>query len=311
MCPERARTIIARSAFALACALVLGDARDARAQACCAGSGAITPGRLANHENALAGAQLKAAMLTGSYDDDRRYRSVPSGTSELDFEEAVFGSARMFRRAQGSLYVPFVETRRVTRTASGFGGGVGDVNLGGRYDFTLAGASDVVPGIAMLVGLTLPTGTPADAAREPLATDATGIGAFQGTLGLALEQTYGPWLLNLSALAAKRTPRDVGGLHTALGTQWTGLAAVAYAFDADAALALVASTTFEGAATIAGTDVPQSARAVSVLSASGTLAVGDHWRVQGSLFVDPPIGGLGRNQPASAGTTFALLYSSW
>lgn len=301
--------LVSSFAVALAFGIAAATPRAAFAQACCAGSGAITPGRLMNHEAALAGVQLKAAALTGSYDDDRRFRGVASGTSEQDFEEALFGSVRFLRRAQVSLFAPLEETRRVTRTITDFGGGIGDVNVGGRYDFTLAGADDVVPGIALLAGITLPTGTPPDAAHRPLATDATGIGAFQGTLGLALEQTYGPWLINVSGLVSKRTSRTVEGLHTSLGTQWTALGAVAYSFDMNAALALALSTTFEGAATIAGADAPQTARAVTQISASGTYGFAERWRLQGSLFVNPPLTWFGRNQPATAGTTLAILFS--
>ncbi|HEX3344475.1 MAG TPA: hypothetical protein VHS09_07865 [Polyangiaceae bacterium] len=151
----------------------------ARAQACCAGGSAVTPGRLELHEDALVGAELRAAALLGSYDTGGRYRANPAGDTEGDFEEDLLGAVRVLRRGQVALLVPLVETQRQDpRDGGHFGGGIGDVNLGARYDFVLAGESRVVPGVALLGGVTFPTGKPPELASPPLAVDATGIGAF-------------------------------------------------------------------------------------------------------------------------------------
>src|SRR5262245_28901510 len=135
----RAATVIAAMAVA----------KDARAQACCAGSSAVTPARLALHEDALVGVQLRAASVIGSFDAHGDYRGSPAGVSELDFEEDLFGAVRFLERGQASLLVPFLETHRATRTLSETGGGIGDLNLSARWDFTRSGESRVVPGIAM------------------------------------------------------------------------------------------------------------------------------------------------------------------
>jgi hypothetical protein len=142
-----------------------------------------------------------------------------------------------------ALLVPLVETLRANPLdGSHFGGGIGDVNLGARYDFLLAGQSQYAPGIAALAGVTFPTGTAVESATAPLAVDATGIGAFQGNLALALEQTFGRWLVNATGMVAARTPR----FGETLGTQVTLLGAGAYSFPNDAAVALALSYAFEG-----------------------------------------------------------------
>src|SRR6201999_23593 len=103
---------------------------------------------------------------------------------------------------------PIIETWRETTLDGGhLGGGIGDVNLSARYDFVVAGESLYVPGVALLAGVTAPTGRASESARARLAVDATGIGAWQANVALALEQTFGPWLLNATAIVAKRTPR--------------------------------------------------------------------------------------------------------
>src|SRR5215472_8565736 len=97
---------------AAATAIAMSSSTTAFAQACCAGSSALTPGRLAMHEDALVGLQTHAALATGSFNDAGNFSGTPAGTSETDFEEDAFGAARVFGRGQVALLVPFVETAR-------------------------------------------------------------------------------------------------------------------------------------------------------------------------------------------------------
>jgi hypothetical protein len=287
--------------------------RGAFAQACCAGTTAVTPARLALHESALVGLQARAASVFGSFDPHAAYIAAPAGASEIDLEQDVFGAVRVLGRGQLALLVPFVETRRAARALSEMGGGVGDLNVSGRYDFTLAGTSRVVPGIALLVGLTLPTGRAPESATTPLQTSATGIGAFQANAGLALEQSFGPITLNLTGIAAKRAARTVHAaidVHEALATQLSLLLAGAYSFPNDAALALVASLTTEGNPTIDGVEATGNARRSVRLTAAGLYPIDDHWKLTGNLFIDPPIAPLGRNSPVSTGIA-ATVVRAW
>jgi hypothetical protein len=278
----------------------------ARAQACCAGGSAVTPARLEMHEIALVGAELRASSVLGSYDPGGHYFASPSRDKELDFEQDLFGAVRVFDRGQVALLVPVLETWRKAGDLSRLGGGVGDVNASLRYDFVAAGQSRYVPGIALLAGLTMPTGTAPETATAPLAVDATGIGAWQANVALALEQTYGPWLVNATGIVAKRTSR----FGQTLGTQVTLLAAGAYTFENDAALALSASYAFEGDATSSdGSAVPSSSKRLTTVNLSVLWPIEDAWRLLGGLFVEPPISHLGSNQPAASGLTFTVIRS--
>ena len=285
---------------------VLATPSAARAQACCAGGSAITPGRLEAHEVALAGVELRAASVLGSYDSSGRYAGSPPRDTEFDFEQDIFGAVRVLGRGQVALLVPVVETRRQVADLSHFGGGVGDVNASVRYDFISAGESRYAPGVALLAGVTAPTGTAAESATAPLAVDATGIGAWQANAALALEQTYGSWFVNATAIVAKRTPR----FGQTLGTQVTLLAAGAYTFDNDMALALSISYAFEGDASDAsGNDVAFSSKRLTSVSASVLWPIDDAWRLLGSLFVEPPLSHVGSNQPSSSGLTITVIRS--
>src|SRR5580692_6121674 len=93
------RSRFRRHATALAsAAIVAGRALPAHAQACCAGTGAVTPGRLALHEDALVGIQTKAGLVPGSFDPAGNYVAAPAGANELDLEQDLFGAVRVLQR---------------------------------------------------------------------------------------------------------------------------------------------------------------------------------------------------------------------
>jgi hypothetical protein len=300
-----------RSLFAAALALLplILKQSPARAQACCAGSAAVTPARLALHEDALIGTTVRVAGILGSYAPDGSYTKAPSHTSEVDLEEDLIGAVRVTKRGQLALLVPLVETYRAAPGEGGAtGGGIGDINIGARYDFILAGAWRYVPGVAVLAGLTVPTGRTVASAKQPLAVDATGIGAFQGNIGVALEQTWGPWLVSVTGLLAKRAAYSTQGVDELLATQLTGLAAVAYTFRSEAAVGVVAGYAAEGNATINGVTDPNSHKRAVTMSVVGLQPLTDALRLQGSIFITPPLSELGANQPATGGLTLTLLW---
>jgi hypothetical protein len=286
----------------------LALSRQVKAQACCAGSATITPARVGPHDVGLVGVQAQAANAYGSYASNGDYRGSPAGASEFDFEQDVLAAYKPFENLQFSLLVPLVETRRTTPGTSEFGGGLGDVNAGVRYDLVRAQRYRFVPGIAVLGGLTLPTGRPPDSARKPLATDATGIGSVQGVVGLALEQLEGPWIFNLTGLLAKRAPRSAYGVRETLGTQYVGIAAVGYAFDNGFASAVLASYTTETDATLDGQEAPGSSRRTVAFRILGLAPlIQSELFLQGGWFVNPPFDGWGKNGIAAYGFALALV----
>jgi hypothetical protein len=291
----------------MAIALALLAPARAHAQSCCAGASALTPARLAQHEDALFGLQLKASDLYASFDGDRRFLAASAGAKELDFEQDLAGSVRVFRHGQLSAILPMVETYRSVPGLSEAGGDLGDLQLGARWDFTTSTASAAMPGIALAFGALLPTGRAPEAATKPLATDATGLGAFQGSIVLALEQTFGPWIVNVSGAAAWRAQRTVGDVRAQQGAQIAASAAGGYSFVNGSFLALTMSYTTELDATINGERLPGSGRAASRIGVAGGLPIDALWRVQGSLATDLPVHFLGWNQPASAALTLMIL----
>jgi hypothetical protein len=280
---------------------------QALAQACCAGPSALTPARLGIHEDAAVGLILKGTGILGGWDGQRNYFAEPSGHGEFDAELDLVGTLRVLSDGQVTLLIPFLKTWREAPGISEWGGGIGDINLAGRYDFTHAGQYSVLPGIAALVGVTFPTGRAPESASNLLATDATGVGAFQLTGGIALEQSFGHFLVNLTGLVGWRAPRSVLGVDETLGVQFQGLFGVGYAFDNDASVAISFGYIAELDGVINGAKVPDSGRALPTIGVSSSLPLGESWRLQGGINYNPPISGLGRNQTAGLGFTLCIL----
>jgi hypothetical protein len=302
-----------RALLALGVVAAIGTSRHALAQACCAGASTLTPARLTALEDAAVGLQLQFAAITGSFDGNRHYIPNPAGASEQDFAENIFGTVRFLKRGQVSLLVPFVQTRRTFAGAPGqpedveFGGGIGDINLGARWDFLLAKETKYWPGVAVLAGVTFPTGKAVDQVQGS-STEATGIGAFQATAGAALEQAYGHILVNLTGLISQRFERHVGSIAETLGPQFSGLGAVGWAFHYNQGIAAIISYTGEGNAVFNAQSVPGSGRAATNVGFSGgTPLWDDDWRFQGSVTYALPFDGLGRAQPVGLTLTASIL----
>ncbi len=307
----KAASAMSRWVLGLVAALaLLASPALAHAQACCAGASAITPARLGLHEQALVGVLVTASTGLGSYDAARTFRATPPGVGELDLRQDVVAALRWLERGQLGVLIPLhASWRRSPTTGAELGGGLGDLSLNLRYDAINNREYRYLPGIALLGGVTLATGRPPESARRPLGSDATGTGATQFSVGLALERSFGDFLLNVTGLASKRTRREVFGVDSELGTHLMALFAVGYTLFEETAVAGVLTYTHEGDARIDGQAVPDTASGRLRVSLAASSTISDAWRLQGAAFIDPPLDGLGRNLPSSVGATLGLIWS--
>lgn len=290
----------------LSVALVLLCARTVRAQSCCAGSVATTPGRLAMYEDALIGLQAKVSRSYGAHDVSGGYAKDPSGSSELDLEQDLIGTVRLASRLEASVLVPYLETIRHASGTKDTGHGLGDVSLVGRYDLLRTREIGAWPGVALAAGVSFPTGRPVDRSTHVLAADATGTGAFQATVGAIVEESFGPenaWFGVVSAYVSERTPRTVAGVKSQLGTQASFSLAIGRSFTDDSAVALFVSRTIEGKTKIG--DEEAEGRSATGIGLVALHPFTDHWRAQVSAALNPPLDGFGKNQFALA--TFTLM----
>src|SRR5690606_12688767 len=159
----------------------------------------LTPVRLDLHERALVGVQAGASVQHGSFDNSADYRAIPSDASDVEFRQTLFGTVAPLERLQVSALVPWLETRPAAAGAPAeWGMGVGDASLMVRGEPIRLREYTDVPALALLGSVIAPTGTSPEAATRLLGSDATGAGAWRLGGGVALEQTYGAFLLNLT-----------------------------------------------------------------------------------------------------------------
>lgn len=300
---SRAWTFTSRALLALA--FVAGLERGARAQACCVAPGAAGVSRLAPDEAALAGLDARATSSIGSLDANGRYRPNPPGTRDLALEQRVFGALRVLGRGQVAVSVPFLENAKASGADSATGGGLGDVAFAARGDLLHAGGS--WPGLALLAGVSAPTGRPPERASDPFGAGATGAGTTQGWGGLAVEHVTGPWLYGGTVTATLRASRDVGGVHSSLAPRLTTALIGAHAWTSGSALSLGASWEIEDRARVNGAIVGGSARRALRLTTALQLPLVWQTRLVGSIFAVPPVPAVSAGEAASIGLSIALI----
>src|SRR5262245_43301956 len=168
-----AATPAAAIAIAIA-AGVIAFPRAAAAQACCVGTGLLTPARLRTFEGGVVGFQMRARSVMGEFGGTGSYAGSPSGYRDLGFEQDLFGAMRLAPHFQIGRWAPFVQTGRQAGGLSGWGGGLGDIAVNARFDAINAGEHGRWPGVAIIAALAAPTGQAPDEGTDPLATSGTG-----------------------------------------------------------------------------------------------------------------------------------------
>ena len=303
------RALAPAAALAIS-AVIAAPPRTAHAQACCVGTGLVTPARLRSFESQAVGMQMRARSVMGAFAGSGSYNASANGDRDLGFEEDLFAALRLGSHFQVGLLAPFLQTSRAEGGFSGFGGGLGDVAANARYDIVNAGERGLWPGVAIIAGLSFPTGRPLDAmnADDPLSASGTGTGSFEGNAGAAIEEIVGTSFVSLAGWVSKRSARSVMGVEQTFAPRVSALLTGGHTFGHDVTLGAFVSALRQGDTRDAMTG-PIANTGVSLVTAGAALALPfwQWWRLQTTLFSDLPIPGWGRNQTAGFGGTVAVI----
>jgi len=304
----RWKCLSARGAAAALLVALAVHATPAAAQACCAGGALVSPVRLAPPEDYAVGLQTRVRSDMGLFGADGSYTSFANTSStEQDVEQDLAISFRLARRAQISLVLPYVETHRTEPGVDEWGSGIGDVALNARYDFKLAAEMTTWPGFALLGGVVFPTGKTVGDGTSPAATDATGTGTYNVTLGIDVEKVHGALYGALNLWGTYSGSNSSQGVTTAYPLQLTALAVAGYVFENEAAAALYVNFLERGDTTVNGTSPPGSGLRLTTVGVTGLFPVADGWRLSGSIYTDVLLASFGRNEQAGAGVTASLV----
>jgi hypothetical protein len=313
---RRWTSLSAPRAAALLFAALAARATPAAAQACCAGGALVSPVRLAPPDDYALGLQTRVRSDMGSFLPDGTCVSTPT-SSEQDVEQDLAASFRLARRAQVGIVLPYVETHRTAPGVDEWGSGIGDVALNARYDFKLAAEMTYWPGFALLGGVVFPTGKAVGDGTNPAATDATGTGTFNASLGIDLEKVHGPLYgaLNLWATysGSSSTPGPAGTITTSYPLQLTALAVAGYVFENEAAVALYVNFLERGDTTVESATsngpAPGTDLRLTTIGATGLVPVAVDWRLSVSIYADVLASSFGRNEQAGMGGTVSLVHA--
>lgn len=281
---------------------------SALAQACCIAPGAAGLTRLAPGERALAGLDARAQTTLGTFDARGAFHRQPQGTRDLGLEQSLFAAARVLDRGQISATLPFVQTLRTTDAASANGGGVGDVRVALRWDLAYADDAWPWPGLALVAGVSAPTGRAPERAGDVLGAGATGAGTTQGWGGVALEQTSGPWLYGASATVTMRAPRDIGPVRSTLAPRFTMALIGAHAWRSGVALSLATAFDVEDRAEANGAVVVGSARRSLRFTTAVQVRLGTDARLVSTIYALPPMPAMTAGESSTLGLSVALVH---
>jgi hypothetical protein len=236
----------------------------------------------------------------GSWSEHGKYVQRPLGAAESDFELDLYAAYRTpWKRLQFAAFVPIVLQTRAASGVVAAGGGFGDINFSLRVDAIDNDRYALFPGVAILAGVTLPTGIAPESASSPLAVDATGTGSFRGVAGFSLEKAFGPWLFDAIALMTLSAPRKVGTIEETRAPGLAMVGAVTHVLTGGTALGASLAYNVEWDAFVDGKPVADSSRRVLRLGFFGLHPLGrGAWRVSGSVTLEPPISELGQNEVA-------------
>ncbi|HVR60479.1 MAG TPA: hypothetical protein VMU50_01195 [Polyangia bacterium] len=280
--------------------------RAAEAQACCAATALISPARLQGAEQLGMGVRLRSRSVLGSFDSAGRYAPSPPG--DLDVAEDLFAAVRVGVSGQVAFFLPIVQSRRTIPGYFSWGGGVGDLNLSGRYTWLLPGEHPIWPGITWQIGVSIPTGRSVSEASDSLAADATGTGTFEGTVGVNLQQIAGSWFVSFDGWIAQRVPRNEGGVQQSFSPRWTGVLSGGYVLGNHISAGLFLNGQTQGSSRTAtdGKIIDGSAQSLVTAGGGAIVPIADVWRLAATLSLDVLISGFGRNQLGGAALSVSV-----
>ncbi|HVK65877.1 MAG TPA: transporter [Polyangium sp.] len=302
----------ARKTFAsalLGCVLLLAT-RDASASACC-GSGHGLGQRLGPLERGAIGLSFRFSDRFGSYGHAGAFTLAPTGTLDAEGRAELGCLFAPIPRLQLGLVAPVLLNIRGARDGTDVGGGFGDLSLSARFDIVSLTTTSAWPAIALTAGVSLPTGRSAADAKDPLATDATGLGAVEVRPGVFVEKNWDNEASAVfSASIGLRTPMTgARGERIELGPRIRLVAAAGPVFSTGWSLSAGLVHEYESAPSLGGATTADADRRRTAALLFAGYDISERFTALASLEVDLPVSSLGKNEPSAVAFAIGLRRS--
>jgi hypothetical protein len=305
-----ARRALRTAAAAVAIATALTPPA-ASAAACCISATSFGVGRLLMWEEAAFGVSVGHARLLGEFETSTAFRPYGAAYTEGLTSVQPWAIVRVHPRIQLQAFVPVLVNDREGGGQRQVSGTVGDIGAAARFEFTAIGEYLHVPALALTVGVVAPTGRRVEATSPPLFAGATGLGAWQGALGLEGEYAFLPYFVRLNVGGSGFAPftRADTGQRQVLGPLVQVAAATGREVVPDKVV-VAASLQFDWQADawLDSVRAPSSQASQFTVSLSVAWRVRPHWTLTCSAYDTAWPDGLGRNRDGRVGLSIGARY---
>lgn len=283
----------------------------AHASACC-GSGHGLGQRLGPGERAGLTLSTRFANRFGSYDAQGSFGAIPAGAFDADGRAELTALIAPVSRLQVGFTLPFVMNVRRAGADTAVGGGMGDFSFSGRFDIIPLSAADTWPAIALTTSFAFPTGRSASDATDVLGVDAAGLGVAEFRPGVFLEHSFRRKVSAVVAasVAFRSAADDVPAARAfELAPRLRVVAAMGPVFTTGLSLSAGVLYEHELAPSIGGVTMPDADRHRTAVLGFVGYDLPSLFTLLGSIELDVPISGAGKNESAYVALSMGLRRS--
>ncbi|MCC7070531.1 MAG: hypothetical protein IT383_04360 [Deltaproteobacteria bacterium] len=292
---------------ALVCAV------PAHASVCCMTAGLFGVGRLALWEQAAVGVRATGAETFGAWSAEGAWTPSPAGWVDRELRLDGYALLRLSERGQIHVLLPTVGNVRGADPDVAAGGGLGDVELGVRYELVNVGERAFVPAIGVTASALLPSSVRPEEATGRLDVDATGRGAPGVAGAVSFEQALGTLFGRVDLGGTLYAPFVRVDLrqHQRYGPTLAAVASGGGTVAGGLLLGLTAGVAHDLPVVIAKEEQPGSSATSATAGVLASWTVDPHWTLLASassgLFVDA----LGQNRPGRVTASLGVRYGAW
>ncbi|MCB9644569.1 MAG: transporter [Myxococcales bacterium] len=282
----------------------------ADAAACCVSATVSGVGRLRNWEHFAVGLRTSLLAGTGQWDTKALWHGYGDDYQEHEWRSELWGLVGVHRRVSLFARVPWSVNYRKVGTQDAWDGWFGDLQAGARFELISIGQFLHVPAVALIVGVTAPTGRATGQAQNPLAADVTGRGAWMLSAGVTIEKTFYPGFVQLNAGVQVPLPseREDLGVWQRFGPGIPVTLSGGVELGDTVVLALVARFFWEDQLVLGDRTIAGSSRIDAGIGLSASWSFDPHWTVQAMFDAGILADGWGLNQPGRLFVSLGLRY---
>ncbi len=286
--------------------------KSAEGAACCMSATIGGVGRLKIWEKWAVGLRNGFSSEIGFWNSKGEWSFHSKEYGSYVIRPQLWGLLGFGRRASAYALLPFVVNHKLIGKDREWGGGIGDIQAGFRYEFISIGEIQYIPSLALTFSLTFPTGRATEDSQSNLGADITGLGAWFAALSLSLEKTFYPWFIRADFGLKVPFPNYRKDLDK---MQWYNLSLAAALIGG---VELVRDTlvlgwsgnfNWRGEIYIDGEPSPDSSLYYFTLNLSVSWAFHSHWSLLLAGGTDLFVPQLGKNQNANYSLSLGIRYA--